>query len=286
MTILQQSLNNYNSKDPGGGTDRDARPETLSKTHIRPFVIYYEGSSYLQSSRGVICEAKGGGRRNAIKGFSKASRYRLMCMIAKVNRGAALPCFVTLTYPAKFPDVERAKRDLKVFLQRLARMYPVAGWIWKLEPQERGAPHYHLLIWGVSVMELLLWVVKNWFDIAGDGDQMHYLFHMGLLKDSKPCVEQVRSFHGVWFYASKYLGKTFEVAEWGKKWTGRFWGVGKVENIPFGSIVELQISMTKAFEMMRYQRRFMHRRRSYTQSSMITFCDASQWVEKVVLRRY
>jgi hypothetical protein len=187
---------------------------------------------------------------------------------------------VTLTYPSVFPSVDRAKRDLKVYLQRLGREFPEAGWIWKLEPQERGAPHYHLLVWGVPVIRLLKWTVDAWFSIAGNGDVYHKLFHLGVLKDSKPCVQQVRSFRGVWSYASKYLGKTFDVAEWGKQWTGRFWGVGKRENVPFGHEMERETTWPTVVRIMRYQRRFSHLRRG-SGNSLTILCDADQWVEKL-----
>ena len=38
-----------------------------------------------------------------------------MELIARVQRSADLPNFVTLTYPDNFPSVKKAKRDLKVF---------------------------------------------------------------------------------------------------------------------------------------------------------------------------
>ena len=86
--------------------------------------------------------------------------------------------------------------------------------IWKLEPQERGAPHYHCLIWGVDEEDLFDFVAYTWYEIAGNNDRNHLKFHLGLLPNSKPCVSKVRSWRGVWAYASKYLGKTFEVAGW------------------------------------------------------------------------
>ena len=214
-----------------------AGAEPLSTAHIRPRVSWRAGASLLQTSKGAVCPAVGGGKRSKISGFSVASRRRLMRTIGAIRRDADLPCFVTLTYPGEFPTVERAKRDLKVFLQRLARRWPgQAGYIWKLEPQQRGAPHYHLLVWGVPVLELFAWVVSVWYEIAGNGDPNHRAFHAGQLPGSRPCVERVRSFRGVWAYASKYLGKTFEVAEWGTQWTGRFWGIGGRESIPFGEL--------------------------------------------------
>lgn len=192
-----------------------------------------------------------------------------------------------MTYPEKFPTVERAKRDIKVFIQRFKRKFPQSGYIWKLEPQERGAPHYHLLVWGCKTTELLAWTVSNWHEIAGDGDINHLRFHKGELHDSKPCVQKVYSFKGVWSYASKYLGKTFEIAEWGNKWTGRFWGIGSRENIPIGEKREIEVSWDQAAKCMRYQRRFIKSKsrlkiRKIKTNSMTIFCNAEHWVKNLL----
>lgn len=279
-------------KDPAADTAEGPRPRggaagsggvecaALSTAHIRPQVEYYRGASLFKVSKGVECEAVGGGQRGQVHGFSKQSRRRLMQTIAKVRKDADLPCFVTLTYPDRFPDVETAKRDLKVFQQRLNRKFDKAGSIWKLEPQERGAPHYHLLVWGVSWAKLFCWTVDTWYEIAGQGDENHMKFHAGMLSGSKPCVQLVRSFKGVWSYASKYLGKTFEVAEWGSKWTGRFWGVSHPENIPFGEIRQVEIDYREAVQFQRFQRRFAHLKRAQ-KNSLTIFCDADHWADKI-----
>jgi hypothetical protein len=258
------------------------RRSPLSTTHIRPRIEYVAGASLIKSTKDRKCEQKGGGKRSKIKGFSKQSRHRLMEKIGSIRRDAELPNFVTLTYPNEFPTVAKAKRDLKVFLQRLERQFPMAGGIWKLEPQDRGAPHYHMMVWGVDTDVLFRWTLDTWYEIAGGGDRNHYYFHAGLLKDSRRCVERVRSFRGVWSYASKYLGKTFEVAEWGSQWTGRFWGTFKPENIPFGETMEIEANQGQVAHFMRYQRRFMHMRTGRDLNSLKTFCDADQWIHKII----
>jgi len=234
----------------------------------------------LKTTKGQEQEQKGGGLRGSIVGFSRQSRYRLMQMIGSIRRDAELPNFVTLTYPKDFPTVERSKRDLKIFLQRMKRKYPEAGYIWKLEPQDRGAPHFHMLVWGVKTKELFKWVSDNWFDIAGQGDQNAYLFLLGVLRDSKPCVSKVRSWRGVWSYASKYLGKTFEVAQWGNKWTGRYWGIGQKNNIPFGQDMIIDCDLREVVQIMRFQRRYAHIK-GRSQNSLTIFCDADQWIKKL-----
>lgn len=253
----------------------------LSTAHIRPHVSYHAGASILTASKALPCSAVGGGKRGRVEGFTRGARLRLMRTIGAIRTDAPLPDFVTLTYPEQFPSVQQAKRDLKIYLQRLRRAFPQAGYIWKLEPQQRGAPHYHLLVWGCSTGRLLAFTLKAWHEIAGNGDQKHYKFHAGLLPGSKPCVERVRSFRGVWSYASKYLGKTFEVAEWGSAWTGRFWGVGGRECIPFGEYVEVEQPLSVIVRVQRYQRRYAHLKRSRNTATI--FCTADQWVEKLGL---
>jgi len=216
-------------------------------------------------------------------------------MIARVKRDAVLPLFVTLTYPDKFPSARESKRHLDIFLKRIRRAFPVAGGIWKLEPQQRGAPHYHLLVWGaplvvvdeinMTVSGLRYFIPSAWYEIAGGGDEKHLLWHEGLLgHGNKQCVQAVRSWRGVWSYASKYLGKTFDVSGWENQWTGRYWGVFNPSAIPFGETKIVMVTRGQAVRMMRMQKRFAyhHKKMHYKKNnSMTIFCDASQWVEKL-----
>lgn len=267
-------------------TERSAeRP--LSKSHIGPqtkppSISWRAGASVLKASQGSNGERKGGGARQSIKGFSSDSRRRLLVTIGSIRRDADLPCFVTLTYPNEFPTPQKSKRHLKMFCQRLKRAFPDVGAVWKLEPQERGAPHYHLLVWGASEVSLREFVPSAWHEIAGASDPLHLLFHLGRLPRSQHCVNQVRSWQGVWSYAAKYLGKTFEVAGWGELWTGRFWGFVNREAIPFGPLCELELPKKKVAHIMRYQRRFAHRRKASLKGFTL-FCDADQWIEKLSL---
>lgn len=245
-----------------------------------PFAEWRENASFLKVSKAEPQKRVGGGLRGVVKGFSMGSRRRLMTKIAGVRRDAPLPCFVTLTYPNIFPEPKQSKYHLKLFIQSLKRAYPEAGIIWKLEPQKRGAPHYHLLVWGCDVKDLKGFVPEAWFDIAGEGDNLHLLWHEGKLKN-KHCTQQVHSFHGVWAYASKYLGKTFEVAGWDSKAVGRFWAVVSPANIPFGELITEPIERGEAVQVMRYQKRFAKlKKRNYP--SLTVFCDAEQWVKKVL----
>lgn len=264
-------------KTGSGGAVAPKKPQAPPAS---PYVEWLGNASILKVSKAEPTIQTGGGLRGVVKGFSRGSRRRLMSKIASVRRDAKLPCFVTLTYPKSFPEPKQSKKHLKEFIRRAKRSFPGTGIIWKLEPQQRGAPHYHLLVWGSSQKELRAWVPNAWHDIAGGGDNYHLLWHEGKLKN-KHCVNAVYSFKGVWSYASKYLGKTFEVAGWDSKEVGRFWAVVNPANIPFGEVQRLELSRGEAVHVMRYQKRFA-RLKSRSYPSITIFCDSEQWINKVI----
>lgn len=221
---------------------------------VAPFVEYYKGSSLLR-----VCHAQGQGGTDArVKGkrglasFSAASRRRLVRTIA-ITKRSCLPLFVTLTYPFIFPtDNKIYKRHLDSFLKRLARAFPGSSAIWKLEPQQRGAAHYHLLVWGVSHADLFSFVPSAWYAIAGGGDERHLLFHQGKFAN-RPCVEVPKSYNGVMSYVAKYMSK--EVLN-GWAGVGRWWGVFNKENLPVGEVVRVDISEKQARDLFRGMRRY------------------------------
>lgn len=275
----------------------------LSKTHISPFITFYRGASYIKTSRGHTKEVTARGKRGHIKGFSSASRRRLMQTISKIRLDADLPLFVTLTYPGEFPNPHTSKNHLDTLDKRIGRVFPDLGFIWKLEPQKRGAPHFHLLVWGEETRTAARampavpepqtsfreWLPRAWFDIAGAGDENHLLWHLGLLSGNNThCVQRVNSFRGVWAYAAKYLGKTFEIPGW--EAAGRFWGVVRRKNIPFGEENTLDLEYSEACTIIRYQKRFSApkkqkrgKKHKNNNSSVVTFCNADQWIQKLGL---
>jgi hypothetical protein len=126
--------------------------------------------------------------------------------------------FLTLTYPAKFPDGKRAKRDLDVFLKRLARAYPEVAGIWRIEAQKRGAPHFHLVLLGVEHIPHG-WVAKAWYEVVASGDARHL--------QAGTEVRRVKSYQHAVHYVSKYLSKEAAAgggADDGLGEVGRRWG--------------------------------------------------------------
>lgn len=196
--------------------------------------------------------------RGDITSFSVRSRSRLNKTLAMVNR-EALPLFVTLTYHLEYPsDFEGYKYHLHHFLISLSRAFPCAGVMWKLEFQERGAPHYHLFVWNVSLQDLQAFVPDAWHKIAGAGSNFHLAWHKGELGNgNNHCVQSIKSWNGVKYYASKYFSKIDDATSRG----GRIWGKSgsylvldksgkkiKVSNIPFSKILEFRVNLSVALE--------------------------------------
>lgn len=171
----------------------------------------------------------GGGRRGRVVGFSKASRRRLLRKLSRLDD--TRPKFITLTYPSEYPDAQTAKRHLRAFLQRVRRRVPEASAVWRLEFQDRGAPHFHLLCYNWPYISFE--TVKSWWsEIIG-------------VIDSQPLfvrVEQVRSKRGTMYYASKYMSKPTARPAAGAffnydayLYAGRVWGVFNAGFLPLAT---------------------------------------------------
>lgn len=142
-------------------------------------------------------------------------------------------CFATVTYPSVYPtDPEIYHRDLDTFLKRLDRAYPGScGW-WRLEFQKRGAPHFHLLIFGTqeNVKNLRAWIKVAWYEVVGSNDPKH-------LAAGTQCDLIANRRHAM-RYASKYAAKIDDKTKSGP--IGRTWGeFGRVDRSPF-----LEVKMT------------------------------------------
>lgn len=246
---------------PAGGEVPPGLPPagSLSTVHIGPFVEYWDGGGVGRVK--IPGRGKGpGGKRGEVTSFTLASSMRLQRFMQSVNRNEVKDgelVFMTLTYHLAWPGPREAKeQDLKAFKKRFERAWGPHPAVWKLEPQERGAPHFHLLIWmgaGCDVEALSRWTAENWNQIVR-GSADHLRFHLGLLRDSRPCVERLRSWKGVAAYcAERYMGKPIDGSPWAKP--GRWWGKWREELWPRSRIM-WRVTEAAAFVVKRCMRRF------------------------------
>lgn len=257
-----------------------ADPQTTTRDrwedHGWSRVTYYKGGDLCELRFEGMSEVRlppaqvRGGRRSHISGFSRASRRRLLRRMASVNRLVApLPAFVTLTYPREWPEDHRVwKNHLRAFLKRLRRAYGRLPVVWRLEFQKRGAPHFHLLCFGLRLTpELRSWCSRVWYEIVQSGDEKH-------LRAGTNC-EQPKSWRMVTAYLSKYIAKVDADDDEELPSCGRIWGIESRDQLPVEPLSFL-IAVREGVQMRRMMRRHAgvrgYRTRKIT--GLTTFCPA------------
>lgn len=177
-------------------------------------------------------------KRGRITGFSENSRRRLRRTVHAIRRNA--PCvFATLTYHQTTPPPGDAQTSLDRFVKRLRRRFPHISAVWKKEPQERGTPHYHLLIYGIRWINAQ-WLSRQWHECTDETSDAH--------RKSGVDVEWVRNDGKLQSYLAKYFTKV--LGAWPKtgdpetdaawEYPGRFWGVYNRENLPVAEWARLE----------------------------------------------
>lgn len=145
------------------------------------------------------------GKRGKVSVFSKASRKRLLQLFATLNAKKYL--FLTLTYGDLYPDTDTAKRHLKNFLKRIQYRYPRVCGVWRIEYQDRGAPHYHIVLMNVNFIDKKV-IVKLWEEIIGREFSNNTFDKSGERNLTFTRIEAIRKHKKVMSYISKYVAKT------------------------------------------------------------------------------
>lgn len=193
-------------------------------------------------------KAPGGGVRGKVRGYSHASRLRLMARINTIIRTAPLPCFVTLTFPDLFPTWEIGKRAIDTLGKRWRRRWPSTAVLWRMEAIDRKsgssagqvAPHFHLMVWGEFDAEK---AKLDWFEICGNSEYAHYRHGCD--------VQELRNWREAMGYVAKYLSKESDaVCE------GRCWGLLNRKALPVDrSPVRVRLSWKEAWALRRLIRK-------------------------------
>jgi hypothetical protein len=213
---------------------------------------------------------RGGGIREGIRGFSRASRTNLLRRLASINRDALKAfkgriIFVTLTYSHEYPeDPEQCKGHLKALRKRLQREYGSFAAFWRLGIQGRGAFHFHLLLFvGRSfgtIAELRRFVSRSWYEITGCISEGH--LRAGTRLEAAKKWRQATS------YVERYLAKEEEFPE-GLQ-TGRIWGVWNEGLLPV-RWETVQVSLREAYKIRRIYRKLARKKGSGSLRRMTVF---------------
>ncbi len=211
------------------------------------------------------------GPRGLVNCLTSQARRRLSATVAKLRRDA--PChFITLTYPGHaenwspklsefgppvpLPGPRQSKQDLRAYFKWIRRHFPNFSAVWKLEPQERGVPHFHLLAYGLPDDQALMLSLRNrWYEQVGRGHAYHYAhgFESDYLGTD---ADKARA------YVSKYVAKGDALslnpdhgAHAGRS-PGRFWGLEFRQSLPFSDCITMEIDPDFSAFAIRTLRRF------------------------------
>lgn len=162
------------------------------------------------------------GKRGQVKGLSKSSRRKLVFLI---NSFAPVQdaFFVTLTMREASEDFKEWKKWLHRTLAGLRYNFPKLCGIWRLEFQKRGTPHFHLLLFtntDIDLTELRSKIRQYWSSAVGKQN-------IGFMGSR---VERVRDIRKSGFYLAIYQAKD----EQDRKDipTGRLWGKINAKDLP------------------------------------------------------
>jgi hypothetical protein len=205
----------------------------LSVTVLQRHPAYFahiEAQGNLIALKGSFSSvAKSGGAvRGIVTEFSANSRRRMLRKLARIAPKRVV--FITLTYPERYPDPATSKNHLRAFFERIRRRFPKASGIWRLEFQERGAPHFHLLMCELPFIpfhELRRW----WAEIICSYVDGHL---------PRVRIEQIKSRRGAFYYCAKYCAKMdvsgsvpLSLSSTHICTVGRFWGVFNRNHLPY-----------------------------------------------------
>ena len=250
------------------GAHRD-KPSPTTSHHGGAYVSSSVGGSLsnlsfedtLVGNRASSHRRRGGGVRDKVRGFSKASRRNLLRRPASIDRGAFRAfgghvLFVTLTYPHVWPeDPGDCKGHLKAFRKRLQRRYGPFAAFWRLGVQRRGAWHFHLLLFvGPSfgpLKRLRRFVSSSWYEVTGRVSEGH------LRAGTR--IEAVRRWKQATSYGERYVAKSEGFPEGSR--TGRVWGIWNEQLLPV-RWETVQVALRDAFRIRRIYRKLAKRKGS------------------------
>lgn len=245
--------------------EREAEKKSVNKSTVE---IYADMIKIKTPTKNPV---KGGGERQECKGFSDNSRRRLIQKMAQWNLTGLFLYFVTLTYPRLYTtDPKIWKRDLDVLTKRLKRKYPeMVGGCWKLEFQQRGAPHYHAIIavngscrnltmFRMQIAEMWAEIVADGYRMSG-GDMEAYAPEKEKHLKSGTGVEAVQGRKQLMAYVAKYLGKV-DQNNVPDNW-GRTWGFRNINGtLDFSPVEVVELDYSEAVSLKRCIRKWLRSR--------------------------
>jgi len=208
-----------------------------------------------------------GRKDRPIMKFTAKSMARLVATVNASN--VKFGSMITLTYPVIFPrDGKTIKAAMNNFTQMM-RDQNYGPYLWFLEFQVRGAPHFHILstqdaispnmrvrateTW-VSRMSKEGWFLAEVIKLAVKRDVCEWTLMSNIIAKSywftlrEKTWELIRKQDGAKGYATKYATKEYQkVPPKGFQGVGRFWGCSKEVRLGKGLYREMSEDRLRAY---------------------------------------
>lgn len=201
----------------GGGALPLLVNRSISQNRAKGFQVYPSAVRIIREDYPAVTRETPPSPRAEVQGFSEKSRRRLRFLAG--NTSTRLISQFCLTYQDARPDGKTCKKHLNAWLQRIRILFPDVAYLWVLEFQSRGVPHFHVwLSLHHETPGLRSILAKAWHRIADPDSPSHLAFH------------QHRDNFIAWDmyspgYLVKYLDKQHQKAvPAGFTGVGRFWG--------------------------------------------------------------
>lgn len=219
--------------------------EVLEKWDIINANYPIVGMKIHQGAIEVVREARGKVKHeppkdNKITRLSKKSLSRLAFVVTTTK--VKFKSLLTLTYENIPTNGRQVKSQLNRFLTYLRRRfrYHKLEYLWFLEFQKRGAPHFHVLLNVSSDIVSRETILQKWVDITGGSKKAERV------TKHKRSWENIQKQDGAKRYALKYALKP-EQKQVPRKYrdVGRFWGCSRGVKTDDKEIVQIDEKMLR-----------------------------------------
>lgn len=208
-----------------------------------------------------------GKKRGNIKEFSKKSRFRLFQTLAKIKTDLSRnSLFITLTYHYGFENSENTFQEhLHNFLTKLRKFDTHVQYIWRLEFQKRGAPHFHFILFPGHIYDsfhhsnYINKVSLMWHKISDPNSHAHKKY--GCLSKT------IHNYREACRYLSKYVAKVDEDLPA----FSQIKHYGQSRKLPIAKAVEIELTEDQAYKIIENIRRKLFRMGSQQYSNSIYF---------------
>lgn len=210
LSLMPSVVSPYRYLENKKQTDSSqAKKDFSNKYHKRNYkFIIYPNSVFFEPPGGVSSKRLYRQKtRGKIKKFSKRARFRLFQILSTLKTDLdRKPLFVTLTYHYGFTVSDnKFQEDFHSFLTSLRNYDSQVQYIWKLELQKRGAPHFHMIIFPGGIYDYdhnhgyYRHLSQIWHRISDPNSKAHALYGCKIVT--------INDYRHACAYVSKYCAK-------------------------------------------------------------------------------